>query len=348
MEHRLIEETILSIPPLDEKTQTKARHHVDNLTKPLGALGRLEEVVVRLAGMTGEIIPVIDRKMTVVMCGDHGVVEEGVSAYPGDVTALMIQNFSRGKAAVNVLSRQFGADVRVVDVGSRLEEAPPDVWVRKVRSGTANMAVGPAMTREEAEQAVKIGIDVAKQLKEEGVQLVATGEMGIGNTTAASALAAVFTEREVSEVVGRGSGLDDTGLERKCRVVKEALRVNRPDPRDPLDALAKVGGLELAGLAGLVLGAASERLPIVVDGFIATAAALTAVRMAPAAREYLLASHLSQEPAHGWLLAELRLVPLIQAGMRLGEGSGAVLTFPLLDGAVATAREMATFADLGL
>lgn len=348
METGLIQETIRSIPSLNQAVQAEARRHIDNLTKPPGALGELEEVVVRLAGMTGEKIPTIERKMTVVMCGDHGVVEEGISAYPGEVTALMIQNFSRGKAAVNVLSRCFGAEVRVVDVGSRLEEAPPDVWVRKVRAGTANMAVGPAMTREEAVQAVEIGIQVAHELKEEGVQLVATGEMGIGNTTAASALAAVWTEHGVAEVVGRGTGLDDEGLKRKQHVVEQALQINCPDPDDPLDVLAKVGGLELAGLAGLVLGAASKRIPVVVDGFIATAAAWAAVRLAPVARDYLLASHVSEEPAHRSLLAELKLVPLIQARMRLGEGSGAVLTFPLLDGAVATAREMATFADLGL
>ncbi|OYD07317.1 nicotinate-nucleotide--dimethylbenzimidazole phosphoribosyltransferase [Paludifilum halophilum] len=337
-----------TIPPVDVEVEEKARKHVDNLTKPLGALGQLEEIVVRLAGMTGEVVPSIRQKATVVMCGDHGVTEEGVSAYPREVTGMMIHNFCRGKAAVNVLSKQFGSRVWVVDVGSRLEELPQGVIPCKIRAGTDNMAQGPAMTRKEAVEALWAGVDMACRMKEEGVQLLAVGEMGIGNTTAGTALTAALTEEPVAGLVGPGTGLDPEALERKRQVIERSLAVNQPDPKDPLDALAKVGGLEIAAMAGVALGASALRLPVVIDGWISTVAAWTAVRMAPRVQPYLIASHLSTEPGHRVLLDRLRLNPLIRADMRLGEGSGAVLAFPLLDGAVAAAEGMATFAELGL
>ncbi|PTX64303.1 nicotinate-nucleotide-dimethylbenzimidazole phosphoribosyltransferase [Melghirimyces profundicolus] len=339
---------LMEIPVTDEKAEKEARNHMDQLTKPLGALGDLEEIVIRLAGITGETVPDIERKGVAVFCGDHGVTEEGVSAYPAEVTGLMIGNFSRGKAAVTVLARRFGAEVSVVDVGSRLEPLPEGVLDRKVRFGTANMARGPAMTREETLKALRVGADLALQWKENGIQLAAVGEMGIGNTTSASAVAAVLTGKPVRELTGRGTGLDDDGLERKREVITRSLEVNRPDPADPLDGLAKVGGLEIAAMTGFILGAARHRLPVVVDGLISTVAALAAVRLAPGVRACLFASHRSAEPAHGVLLEDLGLKPLITAGMRLGEGSGAVLAFPLFDGAVTTAKEMATFSELGL
>ncbi|MFD1426835.1 nicotinate-nucleotide--dimethylbenzimidazole phosphoribosyltransferase [Kroppenstedtia sanguinis] len=336
------------IPSVNVEEEQKAREHIDQLTKPQGALGELETILVRLAGITGQAQPSIENKGVVVFCGDHGVTAEGVSAYPVEVTGLMMQNFSWGKAAVHVWARRFGARVIVVDVGSRLEGVPDGVIERKVRRGTVNMTQGPAMSQEEALKSIHIGLETAEGLKKEGMQLVATGEMGIGNTTAAAAVASVLTGESVERVTGRGTGLDDTGLKRKQEVIRRSLEVNRPDPRDPLDVLAKVGGLEVGAMAGLMLGAARQRLPVVLDGVISTVAALVAIRIAPQVQPYLFASHLSVEPAHGLLLEELGLQPLITAGMRLGEGSGAVLAFPLFDAAVTAAQEMATFSELGL
>lgn len=333
---------------MDAEAQELARVHMDQLTKPLGALGELETIWIRLAGITGQIQPQIGNKRVAVFCGDHGVTAEGVSAYPAEVTALMMENFSRGKAAVHVFASRCGARVTVVDVGSRSESLPDGVMDRKVRQGTANMAQGPAMSREEALESIRIGMEIAADLKEEGVQLAATGEMGIGNTTPAAAVASVLTGKPVERMTGRGTGLDEAGLRRKQEVIRRSLEVNHPDPMDPLDVLAKVGGLEIGGMAGFVLGAARHRMPVVLDGVISTVAGLVAVRIAPQSRPYLFASHLSVEPAHGVLLEELGLQPLITAGMRLGEGSGAVLAFPLFDAAETAAREMATFSELGL
>ncbi|SMO73769.1 nicotinate-nucleotide-dimethylbenzimidazole phosphoribosyltransferase [Melghirimyces algeriensis] len=337
-----------SVPGLHVETMAEAQKHVDNLTKPLGALGRLEETFVRLAGITGETVPSLDRKVVVVFCGDHGVTEEGVSAYPSEVTGLMIRNFCDGKAAVNVFARCYGAKVRVVDVGSQLTELPAGVLNRKVRAGTANMVKGPAMSGAEAIQAIRVGLEMAQEMKEQGFQLAAVGEMGIGNTTAAAAVSASLTGRPVEELVGRGTGIDDVALKKKGEAIRRSLEVNQPDPSDPLDVLAKVGGLELAAMTGFILGACAQRLSTVIDGVISTASALAAFRLVPGVRDYLFASHLSEEPAHQVLLKQLELDPLIDASMRLGEGSGAVLSFPLFDGAVAAAREMATFADLGM
>lgn len=326
----------------------KARRHWNNLTKPLGSLGRLEETAIRLAGIAGEVIPDIRKKAVIVMCGDHGVAEEGVSAYPQEVTELMIANFVRGGAAISVLARRFDAEMEVVDVGSKGEKLPPSVIDRRVRRGTANMAAGPAMTREEALEALDVGIERVMELAKREVRMIAIGEMGIGNTTAAAAISAVLMGLPVEELTGRGSGIDDQAVLRKQEVIRRAIRVNHPDPADPIDVLAKVGGLEIAGMAGAVLGAAAEGIPLVLDGVISTAAALVAARWEPKVREYLFASHLSAEPAHRHLLEDLGLKPLIDADMRLGEGTGAVLCFPLFDAAVSLAREMATFSDMGL
>ncbi|MFC7441216.1 nicotinate-nucleotide--dimethylbenzimidazole phosphoribosyltransferase [Laceyella putida] len=334
--------------PLDQDIIMKATQHVANLTKPLGSLGALEEIYVRLAGITGQLHPDIGQKAVVIMCGDHGVAAEGVSAYPQAVTGLMIHNFVKGKAAVNVLARQHGAEVRVVDVGSLLDEVPPPVLNRQVRKGTANFTEGPAMSVNEAKQATEAGMAVVRELKEQGVRLLAVGEMGIGNTTPGTAVAAALTGLDVDSLTGRGTGVSNEGFHKKQQAIRQALAIHRPDPSRPLELLARIGGLEIAGMAGCYLGAAKEGLPVVMDGLISTAAALLAVKMEPAVREVLFASHLSVEPAHAALLRELGLEPLITAGMRLGEASGAVLSFPLFDSAVGLAREMATFADLGL
>lgn len=342
-------ESLTSLIPLpDETMEQQAREHIDQLTKPPGSLGLLEEMAIRLAGITGERTPDMGNKAIVVCCGDHGVVEEGVTAYPSEVTEKMMANFASGGAAINVIARQTGADVYVVDVGSLARKVPDGVIDCKVRPGTDNMASGPAMSRDEAVRAVMTGVDVARRLKQEGVRIIGVGEMGIGNTTPATAIAAVMTGSPVDQLTGRGTGVDDAGMLRKIHVIEQAIRVNQPDAQDPIDVLAKVGGLEIAAMAGVMVGGALERMPVVIDGLISTSAAMIAAGLTERVKPYLFASHLSEEPAHRILLEKLGLTPLIHARMRLGEGTGAALLFPLMETAVALMREMATFADLGL
>lgn len=344
----MIEKTIKEIGPLDEDAMARARRRLDSLTKPPGSLGRLEEFAVKLAGITGRMIPEVSPRTVVVMAGDHGVVAEGVSAYPSEVTPQMVLNFLGGGAAINVLSRLAGARVRVVDMGVAAELDHPGLDRRKVRPGTANMVLGPAMSREEAERAVEEGINVAREEIEAGARLICLGDMGIGNTTAAAAVISVLGDFPPARVAGRGTGVDDEGLARKARILEAALAANHPDPRDPVDVLSKVGGLEIAGLAGVALGAASHRVPVVVDGVIAGAAALAAARLAPQAAAYMFAGHLSAEPAHGFALGLLGLRPILDLGMRLGEGTGAVLAAVILEGSCRVMREMATFSEAGV
>ncbi|PWK14836.1 nicotinate-nucleotide--dimethylbenzimidazole phosphoribosyltransferase [Tumebacillus permanentifrigoris] len=338
----------VGVRELDAQVMEDARARWDQLTKPLGSLGKLEEIGIRLAGIQGKVFPEVTKRAVVVMCGDHGVVAEGVSAYPSAVTGLMMANFSSGRAAVNVLARQMGADVHVVDVGSCCEQEIDGIVSAKVKAGTDNMAVGPAMSREEALAAIEVGITIAKRLQRDGVQVVALGEMGIGNTTPSSAIAAVLTGHPLLELIGRGTGIETSVLPHKGAVIQRALEVNQPNPADALDVLAKVGGLEIAGLVGVVLGAASAGIAVLVDGVIAGAAALVAHRLEEKVGAYLFASHLSQEPAHRVILDAIGLSPLLQLEMRLGEGTGAVLAMPLLESATRLVREMATFADIGL
>ncbi len=282
------------------------------------------------------------------MAGDHGVTAEGVSAYPAAVTPQMVANFLRGGAAINVLARAAGARVVVVDVGVAADIAGAGLVARKVAPGTRNLAEGPALTRAEALVAIEVGLDVLDEQAAAGLDLVALGEMGIGNTTAASALAAALTGLPAGAVTGHGTGVDDAGLARKVAVVGRALAVNRPDPSDPLDVLAKVGGLEIAGLVGVALGAAARRIPVVVDGFIAGAAALVAAELCPRARDYLIAAHVSAEAGHRAILARLGQRPLLDLDLRLGEGSGAALALPLIDAAARLLDEMATFGEAGV
>jgi nicotinate-nucleotide--dimethylbenzimidazole phosphoribosyltransferase len=338
----------VEVRELDAQVMEEARARWDQLTKPLGALGKLEEIGIRLAGIQGKLFPEVTKRAVVVMCGDHGVTAEGVSAYPSEVTGLMMANFSNGRAAVNVLARQMGAEVHVVDVGSRCEQAIDGVLQEKVKPGTDNMAAGPAMSREEAQEAIEVGIRMAQRLQADGVQVIALGEMGIGNTTPSSAIAAVLTGHPLAELIGRGTGIEASALPHKGQVIARALEVNQPDPQDALDVLAKVGGLEIAGLVGVVLGAASAGIAVLVDGVIAGAAALVACRLEEKVGAYLFASHLSQEPAHRVLLEAMELSPMLHLDMRLGEGTGAVLAMPLLESAARLVQEMATFADIGL
>jgi len=344
-----LEEIIKDIKPLDEAAMRSARARQDTLTKPRGSLGKLEELSIQLAGMKADPLPSMERKAVIVMAADHGVAREGVSAYPSDVTAQMVLNFLRGGAAINVLARQAGARVTIVDIGVAAEFEPlPGLVRRKVMYGTRSLAQGPAMTREEAEQAIQVGMDVLKEEAARGLDLVATGDMGIGNTTPSSAIVAVMTGLPVAQVVGRGTGIDDQGLARKLSVIEQALAVNQPDADDAMDVLHKVGGLEIAGLAGVMIAAAHQRIPIVVDGFISTAAAMIAVGLAPGVRDYLIAAHQSVESGHRAMLKYLKLMPLLDLNLRLGEGTGAVLGFHLLEASTRILREMATFDEAGV
>ncbi|MEK8127019.1 nicotinate-nucleotide--dimethylbenzimidazole phosphoribosyltransferase [Paenibacillus filicis] len=342
------QEAVSAISPLDEAWVVRASERLDSLTKPPGSLGRLEETARQLAGITGELTPDLSRKAVIVMAGDHGVCEEGVSAFPAEVTPQMVLNFLNGGAAVNVLARQAGADVVCVDIGVNAELSHPELVSRKVRKGTANMAAGPAMSREEAEAAISVGIDLVGELVERGYRMFATGEMGIGNTTASSAILTVLGDTDPAAATGRGTGIDDERLKHKQQVISRAVALNRPDATDPVDVLAKVGGLEIAGLVGVILGAARHRCPVVIDGFISSAAALLAARIAPLSASYMIASHLSQEQGHARLLERIGLSPMLRMDMRLGEGTGAVLAFPLIEASVRIMKEMATFADAGV
>jgi len=344
-----IDQLIKNIRPLDDDAMQKAAARLNKLTKPVGSLGVLEDLAIQLAGITGEVMPKVVNKMVVVMAGDHGVVEEGVSPAPQAVTTQMVYNFINGGAGINVLSRYVGAQVKVVDIGVADKNLHnPNLLSRKVRLGTANMAKGPAMSREEALQAIQVGVDVAVGEIDRGVNLLGTGEMGIGNTTSSSAILKVYTDAALSSIVGRGVGLNDEGVLNKIKVIETALLVNRPNPADPMDVLAKVGGLEIAGMAGLFLGAAARQVPIVIDGFISGVAALIAYNLAPQVKGYLIASHLSEEPGHKLVLESLGLEPMLRMRLRLGEGTGAALAFQIIEAATRVISEMATFEEAGV
>lgn len=342
------------IPPVDVEARARAKERQGQLTKPAGSLGRLEEVSVQLAGITGRVRPSVERKAIVVMAADHGVVEEGVSSYPWEVTRQMALNFLRGGAAINVLARQAGARLTIVNAGIRGPSLGVTGWNgvrlvdRPVAPGTGNMARGPALTASQVEEAVALGRETVREEAGAGLDLLGVGEMGIGNTTASAAIVSALSGRPPVETAGRGAGLDDEGFRRKVAVIERALEVNRPDPRDPLDVLRKVGGLEIAGLAGAMIEAASARVPVALDGFITGAAALLAELIAPGVRQYFIASHRSQEPGHGIVLDRLGLKPLLCLELRLGEGSGAALAFHLIEAAARTLDGMATFAEAGV
>jgi nicotinate-nucleotide--dimethylbenzimidazole phosphoribosyltransferase len=337
------------IPSADASAGELAQRRLDELTKPAGSLGRLEELARRLAEITGVCPPAVAHPVIFTLAGDHGVVEEGVSAYPQIVTTQMVENFLQGGAAINVLARHADARVVIADLGIAVPlAAHPSLRSFRIGAGTRNMSRGPAMTREKACAAIDAGIALVESERSRGLDLIGTGEMGIGNTTAASAMVAVLTGAAVGDITGPGTGLDERGRRRKIEVIERALQVNAPDPADALDVLAKIGGFEIAGLVGVVLAGAAHRIPLIVDGFIATAAALAAVRLAPAARYCLLASHRSAEPGHRHALAALGLDPYLDLGMRLGEGTGAALCIDLARAAVKIVTEMATFKSAGV
>jgi nicotinate-nucleotide--dimethylbenzimidazole phosphoribosyltransferase len=337
------------ILPLDKAAMAAARARQNLLTKPQGSLGRLEALSIQLAGVTGQAQPRLERKAVIVLAGDHGIAAEGVSAYPSEVTAQMVLNFLAGGAAVNVLARQAGARVVIADMGVAGDlPQHPDLLDRKIAPGTANFARGPAMSREQAARAVETGIEIVTAEVARGLDLVATGEMGIGNTTPASAITAVYTGLPVAEVTGRGTGVDDEGLARKVETLERALALHQPDPADALGVLTAVGGFEIGAIAGVCLGAAVHRVPVLVDGFISAAGALLAAALCPAVKSYLIASHLSVERGHTALWQALGLRPLLEMDLRLGEGTGAVLAMHLVEAACRIPSEMATFDDAGI
>ncbi|MDI6688958.1 MAG: nicotinate-nucleotide--dimethylbenzimidazole phosphoribosyltransferase [Actinomycetota bacterium] len=343
-----LERTLEAIGDLDEEVMRLARERQDQLTKPRGSLGALEEISIKIAGIMGNPLPKIADKVIVVMAGDHGVVEGGVSAYPQEVTAQMVYNFIEGGAGINVLARHVGARVVVVDIGVASSINNPQVISQKIRAGTANIAQGPAMLKGEAIASIEAGIRIVQDELEKGVSILGTGDMGTGNTTPSSAILAAFTGLPVEKVVGRGTGIDDHRLGLKIKAIEEALEVNQPDPEDPLDVLTKVGGLEIGGLAGCILGAAALKIPVVIDGFISGAAALIASRIAPKSVGYMIASHVSAEPGHKIILDVLGLKPMLYMDMRLGEGTGAALGISIVEAACKILSEMATFGEAGV
>lgn len=346
---QLLAKTIEKIKPLDREAMAAAQARQNMLTKPQGSLGRLEELSIQLAGIQGKSVPQVRQKAIIVMAGDHGVVVEKIGNWPQSVTAQMVSNFLRGGAGINVLARHTGVRLVVVDTGVASElKADPQLISRKIALGTQNMAQGPAMSMEQAIKSIETGIEIITAEVAKGLDIVGTGDMGIGNTIVSSAICAVMTGRPVAEVTGRGTGIDDKQLSHKIEVIRQALAVNRPDPEKPLEVLAKVGGFEIGGLAGVMLGAAAQHIPVVIDGFISGAAALIATALSPRLKDYLIASHLSAETGHPVLLEHLGLKPLLNLGLRLGEGTGAALGIFLAEAAARILGEMATFAEAGV
>ena len=344
----LLDDTIQRIVPPDAAAAGRARERLEQLTMPYWALGRLMDLAVELAGMTGSVKPSVDRRVVVLMAGDHGVVAEGVSAYPQEVTPQMVRNFIAGGAGVNALSGVAQAKLIVVDMGvagdvqDLVEEG--HIISKKIKAGTDNMAVGPAMSRADAINSIEAGIEVALDLAD-STDVYGTGEMGIGNTTPSAAIVAAITKRSPGDVTGRGTGVNDSQYEHKISVVEQSLKTNNPDPNDPLDLLAKVGGFEIGGIAGVILGAASLRKPVLTDGLISTAGALIAHGLAPLSGQYMIAAHRSVEQGHSVALDYLGKKPLLDLNMRLGEGTGAVLAMTLVDAAVRVLTEVATFDE---
>lgn len=341
----LYEKIKAGIGPAYKDSMKEAAERLDKLAKPIGSLGMLEEIAVKISGMTGKQYNSFEKKATVVMAADNGVVEEGVSSCPQTVTTIQTLNFLKGFAGISVLSKHAGADIRVVDIGIGSDLEYPGLINRKIRKGTSNMAKGPAMSREEAVKAIETGIEIVTQLVKEGYSLFGTGEMGIGNTSTGSAVVMSFLGCCAEAAVGKGAGLTEEGFENKKAVIKKAIVLNNPDPKDPIDVLSKVGGFDIAGMAGCFLGAAYHRKPIVIDGLISAAAALTAYRINPLVKDYLIASHCSEEPGYKLITNEIGIRPMLNLNMRLGEGSGCPLAFNIIEAAEAIISEMATLEE---
>lgn len=348
-----IRQTMEKIKDIDGELMNSVQARLDSLTKPQGSLGRLEELAKHIAGISGRNNPSLDNKVIFTLAGDHGVVEEGVSAFPQEVTAQMVYNFLNNGAGINVLAEHVGARVVVVDMGVASELRIADCRARnfknkKIGCGTRNFTKGPAMSRDEAVQSIETGIELVEEELKNGLDIVGIGEMGIGNTTTASAIACAVTNGEVQKLTGRGTGIDDMACVRKEKVIRKALSVNRPDSKDGIDILSKLGGFEIGGLCGIILGASLRRIPVVIDGFISTSAALIAHLLQPKTKQYIISSHCSVEPGHKIILDYLGLKPLLDLGMRLGEGTGAALGINLIEAGVKILGEMASFKDAGV
>ena len=348
-----IKQVIGKIKPLDSELMNEAQRKLDNLTKPRGSLGRLEEFAKQVVGITENLKPEFKDKVIFTMAGDHGVVEEGVSAFPQEVTPQMVYNFLAEGAGINVLAKHVGAKVLVIDMGvaekiKNQKSKIKNFIDKKVGFGTKNMTKGPAMTRADAVKSIENGIKVFAERKKQGIDILGTGDMGIGNTTPSSAVIAAFSGIEVEKVTGRGTGISDEAFENKVRVIKKALDINKPDPKDPIDVLAKVGGFEIGGLCGCVLGAAAANTPVVIDGLISTAGALIAYELCPQVRDYIFAAHKSVEAGHQYMLDRMNLVPILDLSMRLGEGTGAVRGISIIEAGIKILNEMATFEDAGV
>ena len=343
-------DTILKeIKPLDSSAMAAAQSRQNSLTKPHGSLGRLEELSIQIAGIKGQVKPKLEHKTIITMVADHGVTAETVSLYPQEVTRQMVLNFLKGGAAINVLAEQIGARVIVVDMGVKGGFQPlPGLLCKMIDFGTQNITQGPAMTRQQAIDTIEAGIQTVEAEMAKRVDIIGTGDMGIGNTTASSAIFAAISGKQPKKITGRGTGIGDKQLAHKIKVIERALSINKPDPKDPIDILSKVGGFEIGGLVGVMLAGAAYRIPVVIDGFISGTAALIATSLSPQARDYLIAAHVSAESGHEMLLQFLGMKPLLNLNMRLGEGTGAVLGISLAEAATRTLSQMATFAQAGV
>lgn len=341
----LLKETLEAIKPSDEEAMKKAKERMDNLTKPIGSLGTLEEISIKMAGITGRLHNKMEKRNTVVMCADNGIVEEGVSACPQSFTKILTENLTKGYTGVSVLSEFTGSEVTTVDIGVNADIDNPKVINKKIAYGTKNMAKEASMTRKEAIKAIEVGIEIADKLYNEGYDILGTGEMGIGNTTTSGAVLTAFSGLSPDITCGKGSGLTDEQYEDKKAAVKKAIEINKPDKNDPLDVVSKVGGFDIAGICGCFLSAAKNSKPIVIDGFISSAAALCAVRLNPLVKDYLFPSHLSKEPGARYMMEEIGLKPMLNLEMRLGEGSGCPLAFQIIDSALYIMDNLATFEE---
>ncbi len=342
----LLQKTMKAIAPLDEKAMAAAQARLDDLVKPIGSLGRLEALAAQISGITGQVKNELKKKAIIVMSSDNGIVEEGVAAAPQVVTLIMTNNFVKGVTGMAVLAKEAGADITVVDIGVNGDTSSfPGVLQKKIAFGTANFAKGPAMSKEDAVKAMEIGIEVAENRIAEGYDLIGTGEMGIGNTSSSSCILTALGGVSLDVSVGKGAGLTVEAHELKKKVLQQALDLNKPDKNDPIDVVAKVGGFDIAGLAGVFLACAAHKVPVVVDGFISAAAAFVAYRLNPLSRQYMIPSHSSAEPGFLAMMAQIEMEPILNLDMRLGEGSGCPIAFHVLDCALAIMNHMATFAE---
>lgn len=343
-----LKKLLSNIADLDRGAMSECKDYIDHLSKPIGSLGVLEDIVIKLSGIKGEKVKAINKKNIVIMCADNGIQESGVSSCPREVTAAVTENFVKGTTGVCVLSKYYNSNTTIVDIGVDKDFNSPKIINRKIRYGTSNMSKGAAMTREEAIRAIKTGIEIVKDLKVQGYDLIGTGEMGVGNTATSAAIISVFSGIDSDLIVGKGSGLTEDGLSHKKAMVKKSIEVNRPNKDDAIDVLSKVGGFDIAGLCGVFLGGAIYRIPVVIDGLISSAAAICAKELNSKASDYMFASHLSAEPGAQYAMKALGLEPMFNLGMRLGEGSGCPIAFGIMESAVFTMNKMDSFNEAGI